>query len=124
MADSAITSQAITALNELNRAVALDDAFARRADEFVQGLQSPPALLTRKPALPDHITFYRARDVLAIHLDGRFHAAYVHELARINECPIIEFYAQAFDHLPTLDELESLPAQVNCTPKVGHQANE
>lgn len=111
LADHAITTQALAAISELNRAVALDDSFYRRSDEFIADLQSPPAALARKPSLPDDTTFYRARDVIAIELDGRFHAAYVHRLARINESPIIEFYAGTFDHVPTLEALEQLPAQ-------------
>src|SRR5258708_12911776 len=43
---------------------------------------TPPAPPKRSPGLPDSLTFYRAADVVAMELDGRFHALYVHGCAR------------------------------------------
>ncbi|UMZ13895.1 hypothetical protein I9018_09405 [Pseudomonas sp. MPFS] len=111
LAEPSITARAVEAIEELNRAVALGDKFHQRSQEFSAGLQAPPVALARKPALPDSITFYRAGDVLAIQLEGRFYAAYVHRLGSINESPIIEFYAQVFDQVPTLEQLQQTPAQ-------------
>lgn len=111
LADSHITAQAVTAIGELNREVALSDTFCRRSEEFAESLRKAPVPLTRKPTLPDSTTFYRAHDVITIHLDGKYYAAYVHHLTRINESPIIEFYAHAFDEVPTLEQIQQCPAQ-------------
>ncbi|MCU7645377.1 hypothetical protein [Pseudomonas piscis] len=111
LAEPGITARAVEAIEELNRAVALGDKFHQRSQEFGAGLQAPPVALARKPALPDSVTFYRAGDVLAIQLESRFYAAYVHRLGSINESPIIEFYAQVFDQVPTLEQLQQAPAQ-------------
>lgn len=109
-AEPSITDRAIDAIDALNDAVALDDHFYRRSASFSDELQTTPTPLSRRPGQPDHTTFYRARDVISIQLDGRYYAGYVHRLARINESPIVEFYETWFSKLPTLDDLAAVPA--------------
>lgn len=111
LADPQITARALAAIDELNDAVALSDAFFQRSEEFKKELQEAPKPLTRKPSVPDSITFYRARDVIGIQLDGRFYAAYVLECAYPNASPVIEFYDGVLDHLPRLEEVVGLPAR-------------
>src|SRR5258708_17969693 len=74
-------------------------------------LDTPPAPPKRSPGLPDSLTFYRAADVVAMELDGRFHALYVHGCARTNQSPIVEFYDAVFDHVPQMAELADVRAR-------------
>ena len=103
--DPAVTAEAVAAVDALNDAVALSDAFARQADKIKEFLASPPLPLTRKPSDPRPLTFLRPGDVLSVELHGRFHAAYVRKLNGLNETAVIEFYAGTFGRLPTTDEL-------------------
>jgi hypothetical protein len=57
------------------------------------------------------LTFYRAADVVAMELDGRFYAMYVHGCARTNQSPIVEFYDAVFDHVPQMTELAGVRAR-------------
>ncbi|HEX8017338.1 MAG TPA: hypothetical protein VF465_19065 [Flavobacterium sp.] len=109
--DSEITEKAIEAIDALNRDVVLSDDFFRKSDQIKKLISSEPVPLRRKPSLPDNITFYRPKDVIAIQLDKHFYCAYIHTLSRPNESPIIEFYDNIFDKVPEIQELEKLPAK-------------
>jgi hypothetical protein len=109
--DKQITENALAAIDNLNEAVALSDEFFRKSDDIKKLLNSEPVPLKRKPTTPESITFYRKQDVVAIQLDGKFYAAYIHELTGVNESPVIEFYDGIFDKVPTLEELERLNAR-------------
>ncbi|MFE7665982.1 hypothetical protein [Streptomyces celluloflavus] len=108
--DDAITSMALTAVDELNRHVVLSDAFERQSPAIKSLLRSKPTPLARRPRLPRNVTFLRPGDVLSIELSGRFHAAYVRDLRGINEFPVIEFYTGTFAQPPTPAQLESRDA--------------
>ncbi|PSL49481.1 hypothetical protein CLV51_101815 [Chitinophaga niastensis] len=110
-ADKQITEKALTAIDDLNNAVALSDDFFRKADEIKAFINTTPVPLKKKPTTPENITFYREQDVVAIQLDGKFYAAYIHKLTGPNESPIIEFYDGTFDKVPALEELDGLNAR-------------
>lgn len=118
IADATLNAQAEAAIDALNDAVALSDDFHRKTPAIKQAfLHTPPTPLKRAPGQPDSLTFYRAGDVVSYQLDGRYHAAYVHRCANTNSSPIIEFYDAVFDHVPSMDELNGLPAK-------GHRYND
>lgn len=105
-----ITSQAIDAIDALNKAVVLSDDFERKSVYIKELLQSPPVPLKRRPALPESITFYRPKDIIAIELENIFYIAYIHTDTGINQSPVVEFYEQTFDKVPTLEELKNTRA--------------
>ena len=111
LADAQITAHALLAIDELNDAVALSDSFFHRSEAFKAELGEAPKPRTRKPSMPDSITFYRARDVISIQLDGRYYAAYVLGCAYTNASPVLEFYDGVFDRRPNLEEIVALPAR-------------
>jgi hypothetical protein len=106
-----ILPQALAAIDALNAAVELSDDFERRSPQIKAFLQTPPQPLKRRPVMPDNITFFRPQDVVSIQSRKRFYAAYVHRDTGINECPVIEFYDGVFDHVPSLEEIQKLPAR-------------
>ncbi len=106
-----ITAKAIKAIDELNDGVVLSDDFFRKSKEIKTFISSAPEPLKRKPGMPDSISFYRAKDVIAIQLDKKFYAAYIHRLARPNESPVIEFYNGVFSQVPAMAELQGLTAK-------------
>ncbi|NEA98874.1 hypothetical protein [Streptomyces sp. SID13726] len=108
--DSAVTTRALTSVDELNRHVVLSDAFERQSPAIKALLQSAPTPLTRRPRNPGTVTFLRPGDVVSIQLADRFHAAFVHELHGANEFPVIEFYAGSFAQPPTMALLADRPA--------------
>lgn len=110
-ADNTITTQAINAIDDLNKIVALSDDFFRKSDEIKSFIKSKPTELKRKPSFPDNTTFYRPKDIISIQLDTKYYAAYIHKLSSPNESPIIEFYDGIFDNVPTLAQLEKLKAK-------------
>lgn len=99
---------ALDAIDGLNREVALSDDFFRKSEPIKQLLKTDPAPLKRKPATADNITFYRAQDLCAIQLCGKYYLAYVHSIHNINSCPIVEFYDAVFDHLPSAEQVNPL----------------
>ncbi|MFK8266885.1 hypothetical protein [Capnocytophaga cynodegmi] len=105
-----ITSQAIDAIDALNKDVVLSDDFERKSVYIKELLQSPPVPLKRRPALPESITFYRPKDIIAIELENIFYIAYIHTDTGINQSPVVEFYEQTFDKVPTLEELKNTRA--------------
>jgi hypothetical protein len=106
MADPAINARAEAGMDALNQAVALGDDFFRKTEAIKTAfLRTPPAPLKRSPAMPDHLSFYRAGDVVSLQVGSAFHALYVHRCARTNESPIVEFYEPVFDHVPGMAEL-------------------
>ncbi|WP_370679097.1 hypothetical protein [Comamonas sp. GB3 AK4-5] len=110
--DQAINARAEAGMDALNQAVALDDDFFRKTEAIKTAfLQTPPAPLKRSPAMPDHLSFYRAGDVVSLQVGAAFHVLYVHRCARTNESPVIEFYETVFDHVPTMQELEGARAR-------------
>ncbi len=112
LADAGLNAAARTAIDVLNAEVALSDDFFRKSAQIRQDfLNTPPAPPKRSPGLHDSLTFYRAADVVAMELDGRFHALYVHGCARTNQSPIVEFYDAVFDHLPQMAELADVRAR-------------
>lgn len=112
LADAGLNAAARTAIAALNDAVALSDDFFRKSGQIQQEfLDTPPAPLKRSPAMPDSLTFYRAADVVALELEGRFYALYVHGCAKTNQDPIVEFYDAVFDHVPQIGELAGVRAR-------------
>lgn len=107
----AINKTAINAIDLLNKGVVLSDDFFRKSEEIKQLILSQPTPLKRKPAVPDIITFYRKGDVISIQLENHYYVAYIHEISGANESPILEFYDGKFNKLPTVSEIESLPAK-------------
>ncbi len=110
-ADKFITKNALQAIDKLNKDIALSDDFFRKSNEIKAFINSMPAPLKRKPAIAESITFYRAEDVVSIQLEGKFYAAYIHQLSGPNESPIIELYDGVFSKVPTLNELGKLNAK-------------
>ena len=109
--DNDIILKALDSIDKLNDATALSDDFFRKSKEIKQFLNSTPTILKRRPLVPNNITFYRAEDVISIQLNKKYYAAYIHYLYRPNEIPIIEFYDAVFDKVPTMAELENVPAK-------------
>ena len=110
-ADKDITSKALLSIDELNNDVVLDDQFFKKTEEIKELLTLSPIPLKRKPTVPESFTFYRNMDVISIQLKNRFYGAYVHQISGSNESPVIEFYNGIFDRIPTMNELEDLPAK-------------
>jgi hypothetical protein len=110
-ADAAITDSAVKAIDSLNAGVVLSDDFARKSEAIKTFLLTPPIPLKRKPGLPELITFYRPKDVVAIQLEKRFYIAYIHELTGPNESPILEFCDVVFDKSPTLEDIKGYKAK-------------
>ena len=108
LTDPEIVEKAIDSIDALNRDVVLSDDFFRKSDQIKKIISSAPAPLKRKPSLPDNITFYRPKDVIAIQLGSHFYCAYIHKHSRPNESPIIEFYDKKFDKVPEIEELKKL----------------
>lgn len=112
IADAGLNAAARTAIDQLNAEVALSDDFFRKSAQIRKDfLDTPPAPLKRAPVQPDSLSFYRAADVVAIELDGRFHVLYVHGCASTNQSPIVEFYDAVFDRLPQIGELAGVRAK-------------
>jgi hypothetical protein len=109
--DNTITEQAIKAIDQLNKEVALSDDFFRKSVEIKAFLKTKPTPLKRSPNSPDNITFYRAKDVISIQLNKKYYCAYIHSLISSNESPIIEFYEKIFDIVPTILDLENSKAK-------------
>lgn len=105
-----ITQKALQAIDILNKEVILSDDFACKSDEIKQLLLSAPSPLNRKPSISENITFYRAQDVIAMQLENKYYAAYVHGLTGPNESPIVEFYDGVFDCIPNLEQLKGTKA--------------
>ncbi len=105
VADKAITKKALTAVDKLNKAVALSDGFFRKTDQIKALIESEPEPLKRRPSYRDSLTFYRAGDVVAIQLGDVYYAAHVHEILRFNEAPLIELYDAEFSRRPALEEV-------------------
>ena len=110
-ADKKLISQALKAIDLLNKKVVLSDAFARQSENIKKLIESTPASLKRKPSTPGSITFYREKDVVSMRLRDQYYGAYIHRLTAPNESPIIELYDGVFTQPPTLAELEKLPAK-------------
>jgi hypothetical protein len=111
LTDEAVTAHALAAIDELNRDVVLSDAFARQSAAIKDFLQSPPPPPPlRRPRRARTMTLLRPGDVLSVHLDDHFHAAYVRQIVGANDQPLIEFYAGRFDQPPTVEQLSGRPA--------------
>ncbi|MFZ6731807.1 hypothetical protein ACO0LG_07780 [Undibacterium sp. Ji42W] len=111
MTETAITKRALQAIDNLNAAVALSDAFFRNTDAIKALLNTPALALKKRPSTRDSLTFLRAQDVVAIQLEQYYYAAYVHEISGFNEYPIIEFYRARFEHRPDMAALQGCAAQ-------------
>ncbi|GAA3772060.1 hypothetical protein [Flavobacterium ginsengiterrae] len=109
--DETINKKAIDAIDLLNKEVVLSDDFERKSEEIKQFILSTPTPLKRKPSQPESITFYRKGDVISIQLEDHFYAAYIHEISRGNESPIIEFYDGVFDTIPSWEGIKNLSAK-------------
>jgi hypothetical protein len=105
ISDSDLTERAVAAVDRLNAAVALSDAFARQSPAIVALLRSAPQPLTRRPGRPQPVTFLRAGDVLSVRVGAGFHACWVRAIHGLHEYPIVEFYTGRFDRMPTADDL-------------------
>jgi hypothetical protein len=99
LSDATVTAHALTAVDELGLTPAVQEL-----------LLTPPVPLTRRPRQPRATTVLHAGDVVAVQLDGHFHAAYVREVHRTNEYPIVEFYAGRFTTPPDLADLDGRAA--------------
>lgn len=110
MAEPALTLRAVQAIDKLNAAVALSDAFFKNSDAIKVLLASPPVALKKRPSTRDNLTFLRAQDVIAIQLGQYFYAAYVHEISGFNEYPIIELYEGRFDSRPATADVQGRAA--------------
>lgn len=110
MAEPATTLHAVQAIDSLNAAVALSDAFFKNSDAIKNLLASPPVALKKRPSTRDNLTFLRAQDVIALQLDHYFYAAYVHEISGFNEYPIIELYEGRFESRPATADLQGREA--------------
>ncbi|MBC3910685.1 hypothetical protein [Undibacterium umbellatum] len=110
IAESALTASAVQAIDNLNAAVALSDAFFRNTDAIKDLLASPPVALKKRPSTRENLTFLRAQDVLALQLGQYFYAAYVHEIRGFNEYPIIELYDGRFDSRPVMADVQGRAA--------------
>lgn len=110
MADPALTQLALQAIDNLNAAVALSDAFFKSAAAIKALLVSPPVELKKRPSTRDNLTFLRAGDVIAIQLEQHFYAAYVHEIKGFNEYPVIELYEGRFTSRPHMADLDGRAA--------------
>ncbi|WP_367865233.1 hypothetical protein [Pedobacter sp. WC2423] len=109
--DKVITTQALKAIDKLNKGVVLSDHFFRKTEEIKAVLNSDPVLLKKRPGHRESITFYRSKDVISFQLDGQFYAAYIHDLVGQNNYPIIEFYDQVFTRVPELKDLKDVKAR-------------
>ncbi len=110
-ADQTITDQAIQAIDALNAGVVLSDDFYRKSDDIKAFIQTIPVPLKKKPSYAESLTFYRGEDVISIQLEQKYYAAYIHYIQGVNESPVLEYYDGEFDQVPTLAELEKLPAR-------------
>lgn len=108
--DAQVSSEARKAIDFLNDTVALSDHFFRKAEEIKNLLSIPPTPLSKRPSHAEHLTFWRAGDVVAYVLDDWTYALYVHEVPLGNEVPLIEFYDQRSRALPQLDALRGAKA--------------
>lgn len=111
MTEAAVTVRALQAIDNLNAAVALSDAFFRGTDAIKALLNSPALPLKKRPSTRDSLTFLRAQDVIAIRLEEYYYAAYVHEIKGFNEYPVIEFYHARFAQRPDMAVLRGGKAQ-------------
>jgi hypothetical protein len=116
LVDAALTERAVKAIDALNKAVALSDAFERQSPDMKALLCSPATLASRAPTMRETLTFCRAQDLLAIRVGGQYVAAYVHKVGGFNEYPLIELYAPVFDALPKPADLQ----QAHAAHRAGH----
>lgn len=107
LVDADLTKKAMQAIEHFKKDCVLGENFSRQGDKVKALLKSTPQPLTKKPGYKESITFYRAKDVVAIQLDGKYCAAYV-LTDEHNEHPTITFYRAVFDHLPTLEEVQNV----------------
>lgn len=110
ISESALAVRAVQAIDNLNAAVALSDAFFRNTDAIKDLLASPPLALKKRPSTRDSLTFLRAQDVVALQLGQYFYAAYVHEISGFNEYPIIELYDARFNCRPAMTDVQGCAA--------------
>jgi hypothetical protein len=88
--DTQCTAAAVAAVEALNAAVALSDAFYRRSPEIIALLHSPAVMPARRPSTPKQQAGWRAGDVVAMQVAGRHHAFHVLQVS--HGAPIVEFY--------------------------------
>lgn len=110
MCDAGITAGALAAIDSLNLAVALSDDFFRKSEAIKTFLLTAPKPLSRRPGKAESLTFLRAGDVISIRQEGRYYAAYVHDVGQ-NTAPVVELYDLVSDHRPAFDDLASGRAQ-------------
>lgn len=87
--DAQVSSEARKAIDFLNDTVALSDHFFRKTEEIKNLLSIPPTPLSKRPSHAEHLTFWRAGDVVAYVLDDWAYALYVHEVPLGNEVPLL-----------------------------------
>ncbi|RAJ82259.1 hypothetical protein CLV59_104484 [Chitinophaga dinghuensis] len=110
-ADQSITDKAILAIDALNAGVVLSDDFYRKSNDIKAFIQAVPVPLKKRPSVAESMTFYRGEDVISIQMEQKYYAAYIHYIQGVNESPVLEFYDGEFDQVPSLSELEKLPAR-------------
>lgn len=108
--DATVTAEARKAIDFLNKTVALSDHFFRKTDEIRCLLASPASALSKRPGHAEHVTFWRAGDVVAYMLDGWAYALYVHEVPLGNEVPLVELYDMRQRTRPELADLRGCKA--------------
>lgn len=105
-----ITQNAINAIDSLNHQVALSDDFFRKSPQIKEFLLSTPIPLKKRPAQTKAITFFRPKDMIAMHYKNTYYVMYVHSHMYNYDAPVVEFYRQTFDMLPTIDDLTDMKA--------------
>lgn len=108
-ADTQRTAAAVAAVEALNEAVALSDAFYRRSPEIVALLQSPASMPARRPSTPKQQAAWRAGDVVAMQVADRYHAFHVLQLS--SGAPLVEFYDIAQASPFTWEQLRGVAAR-------------
>ena len=103
--DQTLTTNALIAIDELNRAVVLSDDFYRKSEEIKLFISDKPTPLLRRPSVKKNITFYRPGDVVSIQIKDHFYAAYVYELEGGHRAPIIELYDFFACKKPTIEDV-------------------
>ncbi|WP_369938937.1 hypothetical protein [Xanthomonas medicagonis] len=107
--DTQPTAAAVAAVEALNAAVALSDAFYRRSPEIIALLHSPAVMPARRPSTPKQQAAWRAGDVVAMQVAGRYHAFYVLQVS--HGAPIVEFYDIEQDSPFTWEQLRDVAAR-------------
>jgi hypothetical protein len=108
--DENVTAEALQAIDDLNQAGGLSEAFERQSGAIKSLLRSAPAPRARRPPRPRPVTSLRPGDVVSIQLNRYFHAADVLSVDGDagGTSPVIDFYEGRFQRMPAVEELARL----------------